>query len=292
MKKFLLPMLALAALSACSNDDNNLNDGPVPIRLNAGLGVEVKAPVDPTDPDAANITAGIIGRNTNENWETTITFKPSTTAQAVTFAQNQYYPNDGSDVTMYAWYPQDALTGDDVTFTKTDGTIDVMHADLTANKASGVQNLSFEHKLAQIYFTVTEDDETGVQEDLGIKSITIQEVATPKSMNVTTGVVTANTAANLAVPGLPMTIDGASGAKAGEPVMVMPSSTATYTLVIVTSDEESYTKEVTFSNEGGVQGLVAGTAYNVQVTFGRTQIQLTASVAAWKSGSATPVTIK
>ena len=228
MKKILLPVLAAALLAGCAKEENAGNANELmPIRLGAGVGTEVtsKAPVDPTDPNAANITAGIVGKNTNGNWETKISFKPSTTQQPVTFADVQYYPNDGSTVTMYAWYPADAQNEDVVTFTKKDGTIDVMYATIAGDKESGQLILPFEHKLAQIYFTVTADEESGVQPDLGIQSISMQGVQLPASMSLTNGTVTYATAAPLNVPGFPVEIEGKSDDAAGDPIMIAPSNT-------------------------------------------------------------------
>ena len=74
--------------------------------------------------------------------------------------------------------------------------------------------------------------------------------------------------------------------------MIAPSNTKTYNLTITTTDGQSYNVTVDFTNEDGSEGLVAGTAYKVAITFGRTPITLTATVAAWKTGTASPVTIK
>lgn len=297
MKKILLPVLAAALLAGCAKESDNAGNtenGLVPIRLGAGVGYEVtsKAPVDPTDPNAANITAGIVGKNSNGDWETTISFKPSTSPQTVDFTDAQYYPNDGSTVNMYAWYPADAQSNDVVTFTKKDGTIDVMYATASGDKEDEQINLPFEHKLAQVYFTVTEDAASGVQEGLGIQSITMKSVQVPASMNISTGTVTFAAESDLTVPGFPVDIEGKTDDAAGEPIMIAPSTTKTYSLVITTTDNTQYPVSVDFTNSDGTEGLVAGTAYKVAITFGRTPITLTASVAEWKSGTASPVTIQ
>ena len=141
MKKVFLSMLAVAALAACSNDDNNVTDNDlVPIRLGAGVDIEVtsKAPVIP-GPSATQVVAGIY--RADEKVSTTLTFTPTSTSPVeATLGTAWFYPNDGSTVNMYAWHPNEEvpLEGEDVTFTTKDGTIDVMYATASGTKENTI----------------------------------------------------------------------------------------------------------------------------------------------------------
>ena len=135
---------------------------------------------------------------------------------------------------------------------------------------------------------MTEDEDSGVQEGLAITGIKIKGVQLPESINILSGNVTYATAGELPIPLTGnVAIEGTKSV--GEPVMVSPSQISQYDIEITTSDGKTYERTVTFKNTGGQEsqtGLLAGTAYNVNIIFGRTPITLTASVEAWKQGSA------
>lgn len=58
--KYLMIATVATLLAACSNDENEVNNGPVEVRVTAGMGVETRAVNDATSSFAANDAIGVI----------------------------------------------------------------------------------------------------------------------------------------------------------------------------------------------------------------------------------------
>ena len=293
--QILLSFLAAGVLfSGCSkNESGDPSDGGrVPIRLGSGVAMVSKTPVN----NGTEFTAGIAGwENTaTENytaaplWNTTITTTANaTTAQAVTWTAPQYYNADENTTTyMKAWYPAGTLSGTSVTFSNTDGSVDALLAPVvsgTKNNKDG-KVLAFAHQTAQINFKVKAGE--GLDPTTKLRSIKIKSVQLPTGFDLKkTGAaaVTYATAADLTVPGITSdaTTIATSAASVGSPVMVKPITGATFTVDVVTNKATYTNQTVTVTGAN----ILAGTAYDVMLTFTQSSIELKATVTAWQNAT-------
>ena len=176
MKKQLILAAAALALAACGNDEN-LNDGPVAIRLSSSLEVQTRA------------ASGIQGSAFDEGEQvdvfitedaqtpTTTYPQPLTyttgTGGAMTPSVQPYFPTSGEDVNIYAYYPANTVkdmneSAEDVTFTvEADQSTDAAYkaSDLmfgTAANPVGRQSsaipVTFRHLLSKITVNLTPGD--------------------------------------------------------------------------------------------------------------------------------------
>lgn len=293
MKKVFLSMLALAALSACSNDDNNVNDGPVPIRLGSGIDMEVvsKAPIDPAKN--TQFTASIVGweaeqeptsfTGESKEWQTTITTTASVDAKDVpTWGTTQFY-NQDEDINTYmiAWHPEGTLTGTNVSF-ENDGTKDAMVAEVVSGNKETTTDpvLDFKHLSAQIVFKVKTENEDVVVSDL--QSITINNV------NVVTGINLADYSATSTQKNVSVSIsenlviNSTEAVVAGDGVMITPDR-KNITITVVADNVTYENQAVTLSSAN----IEAGKSYIITLTFKRQGITVDAKVQAWQPGNQT-----
>ena len=295
--QILLSFLAAGLLlSGCSkNESGDPSDGGrVPIRLGSGVAMVSKTPVN----NGTQFTAGIAGwENISSEtyaaapqWNTTIqTTANATTAQTVTWTKQYYYNADeGTTTYMKAWYPAGTLSGTSVTFPNTVGDVDALLAPVVSgtklNKDGKV--LAFAHQTAQINFKVKAGE--GLDPTTKLRSIKIKSVQLPTGFDLTkTGAaaVTYATAADLTVPGITSdaTTITASAASVGSPVMVKPITGATFTVDVVTNKAAYTNQTVTVTGAN----ILAGTAYDVTLTFTQSKIELKATVTAWKTATGT-----
>lgn len=294
-------LLTAACLCACGKSESGeqIPDGDAVIRLSAGLptaSVQSKAPIESGDKftpavagwestAAASYTAAL-------TWKTTTSeITASTTAQAVTLADQQVYNADKTVKTyMKAWYPQGTLTNGTVTFTaddsyKGDGTDDVLLSAEVSGDKSDRENkvLAFKHLTTQLKFVVKAG--TGLAEDTKLTKIELKSVDVPSGINLTTDALTGTAKETLSVPA----IDGslvigtkAEGDDAGSPLMIVPPTGKTVTLKVTTSVAEFDNIVATIDTDEKFQ---AGKAYTITLTFGQKNIELSATLDEWTSGT-------
>lgn len=294
--QILLSFLAAGVLLAgCSkNEESSLpvNNDPTPIVLGTSVDASTKVPV----VNGTSVSAGIAGwENTSTEtyangplWNTTIqTTANATTAQAVTWTAPQYYNADENMTTyMKAWHPAGTLSGTSVTFTNTDGSVDALLAPVvsgTKNNKNG-KVLAFAHQTAQINFKVKAGE--GLDPTTKLRSIKIKSVQLPTGFDLKkTGAaaVTYATAADLTVPGITSdaTTIATSAASVGSPVMIKPISGNTFSIDVETSNATYSGKTVTVTGTN----ILAGTAYDVTLTFTQSSIELKATVTAWQNAT-------
>lgn len=297
----LLLGLGLSVLAGCSKEyaGNNDNEALVPIELGAGVNVISRAVIS----SGSEVKAGIAG------WEAAsaptyadapswggsgdlevITTTANETAQSVSWTAQRYYAPDGKTTYMKAWSPAGTFsTGNTVSFANTDGSVDVLLAPVVSgSKTSKVSTpLAFRHMTSQIKFSVKKGE--GLAEGTKIESITIKDAQLPTGFDLKKGIdedgaVTYAAAADLTVPN----IDGSkeiSNTTAGDPVgdavMIKPIASKTFTVDITTNNASYTNKTVTVTTDQ----VLAGYAYEITLTFGQAGIELTATVADWKTAS-------
>lgn len=297
MKKVFLSMLAVAALAACSNDDNNVTDNDlVPIRLGAGVeNVVTKAPTDGPINISDQFEAGVGGWETDATpeykattWYSTANVTASKDPVGINLTPGQNY-NSSEDVETYikAWHPAGEPTAEGtVTFTNTKGNMDVMIADAVhGNKSTIITDaLNFEHLTTQLIFEVKEGVE-GVEEGTTLTSIEVQNAQLPTGINLTNNTVTYAAANNLMVDYTAASLEIGDVQKVGKPMMIAPMDKLE---IIVTTNKTTYPKTQVEIAAADKAKILAGNAYTITLTLGRTGIELKASVTDWipASGSA------
>lgn len=297
----LLLGLGLSVLAGCSKEYAGSNDNGtlVPIELGAGVNVISRAVIS----SGSEVKAGIAG------WEAAstptyaeapgwggsgdpevITTTASETAQNVAWTAQRYYAPDGKTTYMKAWSPAGTFsTGNTVSFTNTDGSVDVLLAPVVSGSKTGKVSapLAFRHMASQIKFSVKKGE--GLAEGTKIESITIKDAQLPTGFDLKKGIdddgaVTYASAADLTVPN----IDGSkeignttAGDPVGDAVMIKPIASKTFTVDITTNNASYTNKTVTVTTDQ----VLAGYAYEITLTFGQAGIELTATVADWKTAS-------
>lgn len=288
-------MLALAALAGCSKSESgNASFGDdVPVTLSAGIATGSIAPDSRAVVETgAAFTAGVAGWETSDvpaygsaaEWYTTAGITASTVAQQVSPATPQVYnANNGIKTYMKAWQPAGAPANGAVTFSNTDGTVDV----LLAGPISGSKNdntgkvLQFTHKSTQLKFKVVAD--ASLAAGTTIRKISVLNAEIPTGIDLTSDAVTYAAAAMLDVPGIPADKEiSTTAAVVGEPVMIRPMSGNTVTLRIETSSATFERVTATIDDD---TNFVEGKAYTITLTFKQQSLSLTATVAEWTKGS-------
>lgn len=293
-------LLAAACLCACSKDkESGPLDGTADIVLSAGLpsaSVQSKAPINSGDTFTPAVAGwespAAVSYTAQPTWNTTTSeITASTTAQAVTLTAGQVYNADRTVKTyMKAWYPQGTLTDGKVAFTgdasyKGDGTDDVLLAGEVVGDKSDRESkvLAFAHLTTQLKFVVKAG--TGLAAGTKLTKIELKNVDVPGGIDLATDALTGTTKETLSVPD----IDGnlvigttAAGDAAGSPLMIVPPSGNTVTLKVTTSVAEFDNIVATIDTDTKFE---AGKAYTITLTFGQKNIELSATLDEWTSGT-------
>ena len=118
MKKQLILAAAALALAACSNDEN-LNDGPVAIRLSSSLEVQTRAAsgiqgsaFDEGESVDIFITESVeADESATTTYPQPLTYTTGTNGTMTPPTGGQpYFPTSGNGVNIYAYYPSKAVT--------------------------------------------------------------------------------------------------------------------------------------------------------------------------------------
>lgn len=301
MHKAICLLLAAASLCACSKSEGSdpIPGGDAVIRLSAGLpstSVQSKAVINSGDQFTPAVagweTSATVNYGTTPTWNTTTSaITASTTPQSVTLTDGQVYNADKTVKTyMKAWYPQGILNNGMVLFTgdpdyKDDGTTDVLLAGELVGDKSDRENktLAFGHLTTQLKFVVKAG--TGLGADTKLTKIELKSVDLPNGIDLKTDKLLTTSKSMLSVPD----IDGslmigttAAGDEAGSPLMIVPPSGNTVKLKVTTSATEFDDIVATIDTDEKFQ---AGKAYTVTLTFGQKNIELSATLAEWTTGT-------
>ncbi len=266
MNTRLLPIAVLALCAvACTNDNENLNDGPVVAVINAEISDAVSTRASGTawaERDEIGISESRFGyTNVLYRWEN----GKFTPAGTIIFFQ------DDDPTTFSAYYPYDADGGTltattDATAQQNQPAIDFLYAtgatasthnpevNFTDDTAAGGTDCSFHHCMSQI--TLTFKAGSGVDfNTIKPTSYTLSGLVLAGSFETTTG--TAKTDENAQTADLTMELDGALTSS----VILFPQSTTSIELS-VNYNSQPYTATLTIP-EGA---LKAGNNYTYTVT--------------------------
>ena len=302
--QILLSLLTAGVLLAgCSKSENEGGEGPVhgdgqpvAIRLSSGIGDASKAGTKAPVTADASATVQIEGWESSSgaadytaatsDWQSTAAVTVSGTAAAITLSPVQYYNADENIKTyIKGWYPQVASADGEVTFTSTDGTVDVLYAtEVSGDKNTEVdQPLVFKHKSAQLVFKVKKGE--GLAAGTKIKSIKVKNTAIPTSLTLSTNTVNYTDKSELEVPNVTVAEIGETAAVAGDPLMVKPvDDNTTVTLYIETTADDGSTVAATYDDVALTTSdgkLTEGSAYTVTLTFKQAGISLEANITPW-----------
>lgn len=300
MKTLVLSMISIAAtvaaMTACTsesdpiNDITNPKDAKVEIKLNAGvLGVETKAAITTSTTFIATI-AGWEGSTapsttTQPTWNTTTeVISGGATSAEVKLTTPQYYNPNGEKTFIIGYYPTGTLKDGKVTFTNTKGDVDVMMTsieDAGTRTSSSATAITFSHKLSQLKMNIKKDN--SLNEDVTLTSITVKNAEIPTGFDIATGEITYETAKDIAISNISNNTINSNSGSAGDAIMIKPISTKQITLDIVTSQGTFTNIPVTLSTED----THGGTSYDIELTFKKKAIDVTATVTDWTQANGT-----
>ena len=285
MKQNLLSCICAAALllalAACTNDDENLNDGSVAAVINAEISDAVATRASGTqwtDRDEIGIAENRFGyTNVPYRWES----GKFTSTGTIIFFQ------DDDPTTFSAYYPYDADGGTltattDATAQQNQPAIDFLYAtgatasthnpevNFTNNLSTGGTDCSFHHCMSQI--TLTFKAGSGVDfNTIKPTSYTLSGLVLAGSFETTTG--TAKTDENAQTADLTMELDGALTSS----VILFPQSTTSIELS-VDYNSQPYTATLTIPDGA----LKAGNNYTYTVTVRNKDLSISsATISDW-----------
>ena len=282
MKTRLFTFAALAlALAACTNDNENLNDGPVAAVINAEISDAVATRASGTQwttNDEIGISESRFGyTNVPYRWESG-KFTPTGT---IIFFQ------DDDPTTFSAYYPYNAAGGTltattDVTAQQNQPAIDFLYAtgatasthnpevNFTNNLSTGGTDCSFHHRMSQI--TLTFQEGSGVDfKTAKLSSYTLSGLVLEGSFDTTTG--TAKTDENAQTADLTMELDGALTSS----VILFPQTKASIGLSVY-YNSQPYTATLTIPDGA----LKAGNNYTYTVTVRNKDLSISsATISDW-----------
>lgn len=305
-KQILLSLLAAGVLLAgCSKSENEGGGGfvpgdgkPVAIRLSSGIdAAEAESKASVTTSATVRIE-GWEGTTTPNyataasKWNSTSSVTVNSTAAAITLSPVQYYNADGNIKTyIKGWYPAVASNSGTVTFSNTNGTVDVLYASEVSGSKSTVVNspLVFKHKSVQLVFKVKRD--ASLAAGTKIKTIKVKNTAIPTSLSLSSNTVNYTSKTELAVPGVTVAEIGTTEAVAGQPLMVRPEANLnSVKLYIETVKSDGTTAAAIYDNVALTTSdskLTEGSAYTVTLTFKQAGISLKGNITPWTTATGT-----
>lgn len=294
-KKYLLFAATALTLAACSNDEN-LNDGPVPIRLSSGIEVqEVTRAATDIQGNAFGAGESVdvfiredvpTGQTATTKYEFPLTYTTGTGGAMNPPAGKQpYFPTSGNGVNIYAYYPVDVVRyiedTETVEFTvKSDQSTDADYkaSDLMFAEAANVSRtanavpLTFTHRLSKV--TIILEAGAGLEEaDLVGAKVELLDV----KPEVTITTITCSISAAEGDPTNITVFTSAEGALSGSAIVVPQELPARF--VRVTLDDGGV---LVGTLSGNVRpNLESGNAYTYTITANLTGLDITASITPW-----------
>ena len=320
-----LALLTLLIAAGCSeSDQSNLPDSPVnavPIRIGQSVsavsravaenGTSVTATILRCDGDTPSDWSGFTKVDKNViDGSKQLTARASVSAASfvvgttkeISLNQVLYYHTDNSTNSFVAGVSpagQVANTGTVVAFSQKDGTQDVMYAPAitvgNGDAAAPSCDLKFTHQTTQLNFEIKLDKVAGGGEwngkRIALKSIAVQEVAVPQSVDVANGNVTWGSATTLAVPGITETVIAETATAAGNPFMIKESTQVLLDVTITVDGAEKLFNNIRVVNGNSDLATTAGKSHKITLTMKEpataadaVNITTTATVTPWVVG--------
>ena len=280
--KCLCLAAAALTLTACSNDDENLNGGPVAAQVTAGIG-RVQTRASGTTWDSGDA----IGISTTSQSQTSYVNMKYTTGGDGNFthaaelggeASGIFFQDADETVTFCAYYPYDEDSNEgsrpgeegiitDVTTTDQtrQSTFDFLFATgATASKSQPTvsfnntvkENTSFTHRMSRLVLNFIAGPDVNLAD---LSKYTLSGLSMTGSFDTATGTAYATGAAS------DLTMD-ATGITSSS-LILFPQTVTEATLKVVLGGQ-NYTAALTFPKANAVQGLESGYSYIYNVTIG------------------------
>jgi hypothetical protein len=320
--KLSLALLTMLIAAGCSeSDQSNLPDSPVnavPIRIgqsvsavSRAVAVNVTATILRCDGDDTSDWSGFTKVDKNViDGSKQLTDRASVSAASFTvgaakeISLNQvlyYHTNNSTNSFVAGVSPagQVANTGTVVAFSQKDGTQDVMYAPAITVGNGGAAapscDLKFTHQTTQLNFDIKLDKVSGGGEwngkRIALKSIAVQEVAVPQSVDVANGNVTWSSATTLAVPGITETVIAETATSVGNPFMIKESTQVLLDVTITIDGAEKFFNNVRVVNGNSDLATTIGKSHKITLTIKEpasaedaVSITTTATVTPWVVG--------
>ncbi len=296
MKKLILSILAIAAMTSCtkSSDEEIDPNAPVEIKMNAKIETTValgRSAVnqlsEATLTDFAFFRADGKEGDTDLNWN----FEPLGANVAengtITFDPVQYY-NPVADIYAHfiGIYPKSAgsIATGKFTFTAEEvnkGQTDIMYATKVSGNKNKTEDLAivFNHALSQLKFKFTKGS-SFASTTATVTSITIKGTKLPNEMNLSTGIITYNEAAE----DIKLTFNTNNTIGGDTPptevIMIDPNSTNIKANITI-QDRGS---ELTFNDIEISVTPNKGESHEIELTFEQKEVSGQASITEWRNG--------
>ena len=295
--KCLFLAAAALTLTACSNDDENLNGGPVAAQVTAGIGgVQTRASGTTWDSgDAIGISTIGSTLTSYANMKYTTSGDGNFTHAADLGGEDSgmFFQDADETVTFRAYYPfhgneyTDAGTISDVT---TDGqtmqsTFDFLFATgATASKSSPTvsfnntvkENTSFTHRMSRLVLNFIAGPDVNLAD---LSKYTLSGLSMTGSFNTATGEAKATGTAS------DLTMDAAYITSSSSSLILIPQAVADAVLKVELGGQ-NYTATLTFPKANAVQGLESGYSYKYNVTIYKEELNITeANIEPWVDAS-------
>ena len=299
-KKYLIFAAAALTLTACSNDDENLNGGPVAAQVTAGIGrVQTRASGTTWDSgDAIGISTTSQSQTSYVNMKYTTSGDGNFTHAAELGGEDSgmFFQDADETVTFCAYYPYDEDSNEgsrpgeegiitDVTTTDQtkQSTFDFLFATgATASKSSPTvsfnntvkENTSFTHRMSRLALNFIAGPDVKLAD---LSEYTLSGLSMTGSFNTATGEVKATDTAS------DLTMD-ATGITSSS-LILFPQAVTDATLKVVLGGQ-NYTATLTFPKANAVQGLESGYSYKYNVTIYKEELNITkANIEPWVDAS-------
>ena len=309
-KKYLIFAAAALTLTACSNDDENLNGGPVAAQVTAGIGgVQTRASGKTWDSgDAIGISTIGSTLTSYANMKYTTSGDGNFTHAADLGGEDSgmFFQDADETVTFCAYYPYDedsneeSLPGEEgiiTDVTTTDQTkqssFDFLFATgATASKSSPTvsfnntvkENTSFTHRMTRLVLNITTDANAGfTASDVAKGTYFLSGIKHSGTFNTQDGKATAT--------GDPTTDWNITAANTGT------DNEVTYSMIFYPQQNASLTFKATINGQDYTceltPALAAATSYTYNITVKKTKLEVSnCEIADWGSGATVDIDAK
>lgn len=288
MKYVLFIAAAALALAACTGDEN-LNDGPVAIRLSSSLEVQTRAAsgiqgsaFDEGESVDIFITEAVeADESATTTYPQPLTYTTGTNGTMTPPTGGQpYFPTSGNGVNIYAYYPSGAVTdmgASGVAFTvKTDQSTDAAYkaSDLMfgtaanpVSRQSSAIPVTFRHLLSKITVNLTSGDGNPSLDGatVSLMNVRLDAQLTPSDGTVAEGTGTQDES---------VTVTTGTGGSAIIPVQTVASGKQFIRVQLQTGGKLYYTLPQNATFQGGKVYT-----YNIKVNL--TDLEVTSSITDW-----------
>ncbi|ADV43793.1 fimbrillin family protein [Bacteroides helcogenes] len=290
--KFMMMMAAAATvLAACSND-NETDNWAGEIRLSSGVSVQTRA-YTPTAPDtqiAADeligiYVSGVDGEPITTYGYSNVSAKADGSGNFGTYSATMYYPQSGKDVKIKAYHPYNDGADDTYDFTvEADQSVDANYyksdllysGETTIARSKTAHSLTFTHKLAKIFCTLTAGD--GVST---VGGATIEVLSAEKAANFNRKTGDVNTAATSTKGDVKLGTYGA---------IIAPQEIANSTQLLKITLSADAGSGVFYYTTKAKTTFDSGNIYQYEITVTATGLTVTSTITPWQGIEGDPTT--